>query len=239
VQSAVQALDGETTIDTDESKGTEVSVSLPLSRIAGDLVNSNGDAVPRFSLSDLPDISPPMVRLLAPTRWKELDNPRNQRCLDALSGSLARTLRTWLDLDFGTWEESEVVPDIIFLVHDDIERLRLMAKDSFAQVHKVVLCPDSQSEAAVQTLEPGTYTTIVGPLTSSKICATIKACLENVQREHDRRARSRQSSCTSQSTTSRREGDTVSITTATTDTDIDVNVNIPSVQTETSEMELP
>jgi signal transduction histidine kinase/CheY-like chemotaxis protein len=237
VQSAVQALDGETTIDTDESKGTEVSVSLPLSRIAGDLVTSNGDAVPHFSLSDVPDISPPMVRLLAPTRWKDLDNPRNQRCLDALSGSLTRTLRTWLDLDLGIWEESEEVPDIVFLVHDDIETLRLMAKDSFAQVQKVVLCPDSQSEASVQTLEPGTYTTIVGPLSSSKVCATIKACLENVQREFDRQARSRQSSCTSQSTTSRREGDTVSITTDATDTD--VNVNIPSVQTENNEMELP
>ena len=237
VQSAVQALDGETTIDTDESRGTEVSVSLPLSRISGDLVSSNFDAVPHFSLSDVPDISPPMVRLLAPTRWEKLDNPRNQRCLDALSGSLARTLRTWLDLDFGTWEESEGVPDIVFLVHDDIERLRLLAKDSFAKVHKVVLCPDSQSEAAVQTLEPGTYTTIVGPLTSSKVCATIQTCLGNAQREHNHQARSRQSSCTSRSTTSRREGDALSITNTATDTD--ANVNIPNVQTENSEMELP
>jgi signal transduction histidine kinase/CheY-like chemotaxis protein len=237
VQSAVQALDGETTIDTDESRGTEVSVSLPLSRIAGDLVNSNADAVPHFSLSGVPDISPPTVRLLAPTRWEHLDNPRNQRCLDALSGSLTRTLRTWLDLDFGIWEESEAIPDIVFLVHDDIERLRLLAKDSFAKIQKVVLCPDSQSEAAVQTLEPGTYATIVGPLTSSKVCATIKTCLQNIQRERDVRARSRQSSCASLSSAGRREGGTLSVTS--TASNPDANVNIPIVQAENSEMELP
>jgi signal transduction histidine kinase/CheY-like chemotaxis protein len=237
VQSAVQSLDGETIIDTDESRGTEVSVSLPLSRIAGDLVTSNGDAVPRFSLSDVPDVLPPTVRLLAPTRWDKLDNPRNQRCLDALSGSLARTLHTWLDLDFGTWELSEAIPDIVFLVHDDIESLRLLAKDSFAKIKKVVLCPDSQSEAAVQTLESGTYATIVGPLTSSKVCATIKTCLENVQREHGTQTRSRQSSCASQTSTGRHGGGALSISSIATDPD--ANLNIPSIQTENSEMELP
>jgi signal transduction histidine kinase/CheY-like chemotaxis protein len=237
VQSAVQALDGETAIDTDESRGTEVSVSLPLSRIAGELNNSNGDAVPHFSLSDVPDIPPPTVRLLAPSRWEKLDNPRNQRCLGALSGSLARTLRTWLDLDFGTWEASEAIPDIVFLVHDDIERLRLLAKDSFAKVRKVVLCPDSQSEAAVQTLEPGTYATIVGPLTSSKVCATIKTCLENVKRENGLQARSRQSSRASQSSASHLRGSIVSV--ASTATEPDVNLNIPTVQTENGEMEVP
>jgi signal transduction histidine kinase/CheY-like chemotaxis protein len=237
VQSAVQALDGETTIDTDESRGTEVSVSLPLSRISGDLVTSNGDAVPHFSLSDVPDMSPPTVRLLAPTRWEELDNPRNQRCLDALNGSLTRTLRTWLDLDFGIWEASEAIPDVVFLVHDDIERLRILAKDSFAKVRKVVLCPDSQSEAAVQTLEPGTYATIVGPLTSSKVCNTIKTCLENVQRENGLNVRSRQSSCASQISAGRLGNGSISI--ASTATDPDVNLNIPSIQTENGEMELP
>lgn len=237
VQSAVQALDGETTIDTDESSGTEVSVSLPLSRIAGDLVSSNGDSVPRFSLSDMPGILPPTVRLLAPTRWEELENPRNRRCLDALSGSLNRTLRTWLNLDFGIWDEYEVTPDVVFLVHDDIERLRLLAKDTFGKVQKIVLCPDSQSEAAVQALEPGTYATIIGPLTSAKVCATIKACLQNVQCECSTRATSRQSSLASKSSADRREGDTLSA--ATTATDSEVNLNIPSLQIDDTGMELP
>ena len=237
VQSAVQALEGETTIDTDESKGTEVSVSLPLSRIARDLVNSNGDGVPYLSKSDVPDMSPPTVRLLAPTRWKELDNPRNQRCLDALQGSLTRTLRTWLDLDFGTWEAPEDVPDIVFLVHDDIERMRLLANDAFGGMQKIVLCPDSQSEAAVQTLHPGTYATIVGPLTSSKVCATIKTCLQNMQRSSELHGRSRQSSCASQSSANHLESSVLS--SATSATDPDVNVNALSVQAENNEMELP
>ena len=237
VQSAVQALEGETTIDTDESRGTEVSVSLPLSRIASDLVKSNSDGVPHLSISDVPDISPSTIRLLAPTRWEELDNPRNLRCLEALKGSLTRTLRTWLDLDFGTWETSEGVPDIVFLVHNDIETLRLRAKDDFGGVQKIVLCPDSQSEAAVQTLHPGTYETIVGPLTSSKVCATIKACLQNIYRSSELYARSRQSSCASQSSANRLEDDASSA--ATTATDLDVNAKVSTLQIETGEMELP
>jgi len=237
VQSAVQALDGETAIDTDESRGTEVSVTLPLSRIAGDLANSNVDAVPHFSLSEMPDVSPPTVRLLAPTRWEAMDNPRNQRCLDALLDSLTRTLRTWLDLDFGNWETAEEIPDIVFLVHDDLERLRVLTKDSFAKIQKIVLCPDSQSEAAVQTLEPGTYVTIVGPLTSSKVCATIKVSLQNVRREHISHTRSRQSSCASHTSASLRGGGALSV--ASTATEPDVNLNIPSIQTGSGEMELP
>lgn len=197
VQSAVQALGGKTTIDTDESRGTEVSVSLPRSRLAGDENTTSVES--QHSSVTTRDLSSLHARLFAPTRWQRHDDLRHQRCLESLSSSLARTLHCWLNMDFGIWN-SEELPEIMFVLHADLERLETMTKDRYSTMHKVVLCSDVQAEAAVQNSKPGVYTTIVGPVTSSKVCAAVLSRPDNVEYEGSAHASSRHCSTTSSST---------------------------------------
>ena len=169
VQSAVQALGGETKIDTDELRGTEVSVILPRSRLAGD--EDTLAFASRVSTTTR-DASSLQARLFAPTRWHRDDDLRHQRCIESLSASLGRTLQCWLDMDFGVWN-CEKLPDIMFVLYSDLERLEAVVKNDFSTMHKVVLCSDLHAENSVQKSKPGVYTTIVGPITSSKVCAAI------------------------------------------------------------------
>jgi signal transduction histidine kinase/CheY-like chemotaxis protein len=197
VQSAVQALGGETTIDTDESRGTEVSVLLPRSRLAGDgnnaIEESNAFSANTLNLSSL------RARLFAPTRWHRDDDLRHQRSLESLTSSLARTLHCWLGMDFGTWDAEEL-PEVMFVLHSDLERLKALTTDKFSAIHKIVLCSDAQAEIAVQNSKPGIYTTIVGPVTSSKVCAAVMSRPENLENEGSVHALSRQGSYMSAST---------------------------------------
>ena len=178
VQSAVQALGGETKIDTDESRGTEVSVILPRSRLAG-----GEDALVSAShVSSLTtrDVSSLQARLFTPTRWHSEYDLRHQRCIESLSSSLGRTMRCWLDMEFGVWNGQEL-PDVMFILYSDLENLEAITKDDFSTMHKVVLCSDLHAEKAVQKSKPGVYSTIVGPITSSKVCAAILSRVVNPQ----------------------------------------------------------
>lgn len=178
VQSAVQALGGETKIDTDESRGTEVSVILPRSRLAGDedasVFESHASSVTTRDLSSL------QARLFAPTRWDREDDLRHQRCIESLSSSLDRTLQSWLGMDLGIWN-SEELPDIMFVLYSDLERLEAITKSHFNSMHKVVLCSDLHAEKSVQKSKPGVFSTIVGPITSSKVRAAVLSQSENTE----------------------------------------------------------
>ena len=176
VQSAVQALGGETKIDTDESRGTEVSVILPRSRLAGD---EDALAFASHVSTTTRDVSSLQARLFAPARWHREDDLRHQRCIESLDSSLGRTLRCWLGMDFGVWD-CEELPDVMFVLYSDLERLEAITKHDFRTMHKVVLCSDLHAEKLVQKSQPGVYTTIVGPITSSKVCAAILSQPENL-----------------------------------------------------------
>lgn len=235
VQNAVQALQGETKIETDESRGTEVSVTIPRSRLVSDTSNVD-ETAPQPIILELPDHSTLSVRLLAPSRWQQKEDLRQERCLDALSTSLARTLSTWLSIDCSIWTNSEDIPDVFFLLHTDVERLRTLAGDSFDDLQKIILCTDAQAEAELQGLKPGTFETMIGPVTSSKVCATVTTCLQRIDRQRKAHADSRQGSCTSQSTTQTNgsHGDATSVTTNATEPDGDAEslVNQPDTQVE-------
>lgn len=171
VQSAVQALGGETTIDTEESVGTEVSVSIPRSRLASD---DNTSLVSPRSSTATREVPSPTARLFAPSKWDRQDDLRHQRCLESLKSSLARTLHSWLDMDFGIWDHEEL-PDFMFLLYSDFERLDALLLGKPNSICKIVLCPDAQAEATVQKWSTGIYTTITGPVTSSKVYAAISS----------------------------------------------------------------
>lgn len=178
VQSAVQALGGETKIDTDESRGTEVSVILPRLRLAGDEDISAFE--PHAPIIATRDLSSLQARLFAPTRWHREDDLRHQRCIESLSSSLGRTLQGWLGMDFGVWDREEL-PDIMFVLYSDLERLEAILKNDFSNIHKVILCSDLHAEKSVQKSKPGVYTTIVGPITSSKVCAAVLSQSEHLE----------------------------------------------------------
>lgn len=177
VQSAVQSLGGETTIDTDESRGTEVTVSLPRSKLTGEEVAL---AESRRSSTTSRDVSSLRARLFAPSKWDCHDNLRHQRCLESLTSSLGRTLSCWFDMDFSIWDLEET-PDVIFLLFSDLERLEVMTKAKDSSIHKIVLCPDAQAAEMVRKLSTNSYTTITGPVTSSKVCAAILCRTGNTQ----------------------------------------------------------
>ncbi|KAM0716389.1 hypothetical protein Q7P37_007834 [Cladosporium fusiforme] len=222
VQRAVQALDGETKIDTDEARGTEVSVSLPRSR----LVAGACKPVPGTASDEITEIgrnlSSHSVRLLAPLRWSTPGDLRHQHCLEALTDSLARTLRTWLNLELRVWEQTEDMPSIMFFLNTDFDHLKEISGESFEGMRKVILCPDAQAETTIRTLNPGTFTTIVGPVTPSKVCAAMQVCFENVQNEREERDRSRRSSVASSSdpSASTFEDETRSMTSTITEPDL-------------------
>jgi len=178
VQSAVQALGGETKIDTDESRGTEVSVILPRLRLTGE-ENAPALEEPASSMAtqDLPALQ---ARLFAPTRWHREDDLRHQRCIESLNSSLGRTLQCWLNMDFGVWN-CEELPDVMFVLYADLDKLEAMTKNHFRTMHKVVLCSDLQAEKSVKESSPGIYTTIVGPITSSKVCAAVLSRPERLE----------------------------------------------------------
>lgn len=180
MQSAVQALGGETTIDTDEMRGTEVSVSLPRARLVGDQETTSGE--PRYASATTRDLSSLRARLFAPTKWQDREDLRHQRCLESLTSSISRTLHSWLDMDFGIWDFEEV-PEVMFVLQSDLERLEAVAKDKFNTIHKIILCSDAQAEATVNMAKPGIYSTITGPVTSSKVCAAILSQPENSEIE--------------------------------------------------------
>jgi len=179
VQSAVQALGGETKIDTDESRGTEVSVILPRLRLTGE---DNAPALesPASSMMATQELPPLHARLFAPTRWHREDDLRHQRCIESLSSSLGRTLQCWLNMDFGVWN-CEELPEVMFVLYADLDKLEAMTKNHFRTMHKVILCSDLQAENSVKDSGPGVYTTIVGPITSSKVCAAVLSRPEKLE----------------------------------------------------------
>jgi signal transduction histidine kinase/CheY-like chemotaxis protein len=191
VQSAVQALGGETKIDTDESRGTEVSVILPRSRLAGDEDASPFDSyAPSMASRDMSSLQ---ARLFAPGKWHCEEDLRHQRCIDSLSSSLGRTLQCWLDMDFEVWNCDEL-PDIMFVLYSDLEKLKAVAKENFSTMHKVILCSDLQAETSVKNSRPGVYSTIVGPITSSNVCAAVLSQFEKLENGGSAYAPSRQDS---------------------------------------------
>lgn len=202
VHSAVQALGGETTIDTDESRGTEVLVSLPRARLVGDQDTTSLET--RHPSATTRDLSSLRARLFAPTRWQDCDDLRHQRCLESLASSLARTLHSWLDMDFGVWNFEEV-PEVMFVLQSDLERLEAMTKDKFNTIHKIILCSDAQAEASVNKSRPGVYSTITGPVTSSKVSAAILSQPEIVGIESSSLPTSLHGSTTSYTTTTTNE----------------------------------
>jgi CheY-like chemotaxis protein len=86
-------------------------------------------------------------------------------------------------MDFGVWEREEL-PDIIFVLYSDLEMLEAITKNHFSNMHKVVLCSDLHAEKLVQKSKPGVYATIVGPITSSKVCAAILSRPETLENGH-------------------------------------------------------
>lgn len=222
VQNAVQALNGETKIDTDESRGTEVCVSLPRRGLAAGGCKPSPAAGSHDFVDNGKDLSSYSVRLLAPLRWSNTDNLRHQRCLEALTDSMARTLRTWLRIDLRVWDKTEGMPNIMFVSNTDLDRLREISGDSFEDLRKVILCPDAQAETTIQTLRPGFFATIVGAVTPSKICAAMQTCCEDIQNERDAHDRSRQGSVASSSdpSTNTFEDDTRSVASTMTEPDL-------------------
>jgi CheY-like chemotaxis protein len=83
-------------------------------------------------------------------------------------------------MDFGIWNGQEL-PDVMFVLYSDLEKLEAITKHGFSTMHKVVLCSDLHAEKSVQKSKPGVYSTIVGPITSSRVCAAILSRIENVE----------------------------------------------------------
>lgn len=188
VYNAIQELDGKIGFHTDELEGTEFLVTLPRNRLAekSDETHISPDDTQQ-SREGLHDFSGLNVRLLPPGRWNDENDLRHQRCLNALTTSLAHTLNTWCHIDLQLWTQPwtipEIIPDVVFVLHTDLGSLREVAGNAYECMQKVISCPNLQAEAHVRESEVGTYVTIVGPIVPSKICAAIATCYRNIQDE--------------------------------------------------------
>lgn len=187
VYSAVHRLDGTISLRTDEAEGTDFSVSLPRNQLTFSFHETHTSSGRHSPLDSVKDFSFLKVELLPPERWKgHVGDPlRDERCLDAFITSLTRTLKNWCMADLKPctqpWTTNESNPDMIFLLHSDIERLREIIGSAFHGTQKVILCPDKAAESHVQASAPGQYTTILGPIVPWKIVAAVDKCSQRVR----------------------------------------------------------
>lgn len=186
VHHAVERLGGHISFQTDESLGTDFTVSLPrvhFSEQVPDPQIGNGTR----KLEDVLDFSRYIVQLLPPRRWnkQEGDFARNQRCFDAFFASLKRNLESWCMVDLRLCTEpgssDEADPDVLIVLHSDLGDI----EQAFGTTKKVVICPDQATEAHILACTPGPCTTIVGPIVPQKIVSALERCFEQRQGRAD------------------------------------------------------
>lgn len=183
VHNAVHRLDGKISFQTDEAEGTDFFVNLPRAHFMN---SDQGTQIVglQSSIGDAVDLSSLTAQLLVPGRWKRdgEETLRNQRCLETFITSLTQTLSTWchVDLQLCTepWDISGPIPDVVLLLHSDIEEMRRIAGDAFDDTKKVLLCPEEAAETHVRESALKMYTTISGPVMPYKVISALKMLLQ-------------------------------------------------------------
>lgn len=183
VRNAVQALNGEMSLNTDTQTGTRVAIVLPQSELTTGPGSSRKKSLQDFVRGYKQEHLGRTACLFEPGRWKDPCNARHVQSRRTLIDSLYCTLRSWLNIDLKVWAANEELPTYFIVLYADLDRMREEVGHKFEQSRKVVLCADSHAQATLSPAELGVFATLTSPITPSKLCAAISTISRSSQKQ--------------------------------------------------------
>lgn len=129
--------------------------------------------------------------LFEPGQWKDADNARHTHCHRILTGSLSCNLRSWLNISLNAWNSNDESPTYFVVFHADLHAMREEIGAAYEASRKIIICPDSQTQATMSLAELGVYAAITSPLTPSKL----RAAISEVDRKNPQERGTITSSC--------------------------------------------
>jgi CheY-like chemotaxis protein len=176
VQGAVRDLKGRISFDSDESKGTEVRVTLPRQSLAPARYDSPGHGPgnpERWKLQAGP-LPITDVQLFIPTQWREASDPRNGRSLREMTDSLDRIFYSWFGVRLRLWEKGIEEAKILLVLDTDLKHASESLQNAFRNKWKLVLCPDARPLSEASKI--GIASSVPGLVTPYKLQAALSAC---------------------------------------------------------------
>jgi CheY-like chemotaxis protein len=183
VRNAIQALDGEMSLDTDTKTGTRVSITLPRSKLTLRSSLTRESFLQDFVTDNEHEYLGKTARLFEPGLWTDPHNARHVRCRRSLIASLSCTLRSWLKIDLNVWKSDDELPTYFIVFYADLDRMREEVGVAFEESQKIVICPSSLAQATLSPADLGVFAALTSPLTPSKLCAAISTVSRNSQKQ--------------------------------------------------------
>lgn len=155
VKGNLDALGGHMKLETDETLGSTVTISIPVPNLIGDVEQKpEDDSTGRGGTSVIPPMPVceegelPFLRacIYAP---KTGEDKRGKRSIRLLHESLSHTLGAWFQPRIALWQEGqdESLPHLVFIAYPDLESFRISSGKAFTAVKKVVVCADVDDES--------------------------------------------------------------------------------------------
>ncbi|KAI4956590.1 hypothetical protein J4E91_000802 [Alternaria rosae] len=162
-------LSGDMQIESNRKEGSTFTVTLPSSQALYEapeqaLESSNSQA----GTAGLHQLD---MSLFTPTRWRSGDSLRNQRCIDLLLRSLAKSLSRWFNIRVIPWESASRASQrrlLVVLEEDEDSALRACG-GACDNCERIRLCPDVQTAPSLYSTPSKGVATIAGAVTSSKL----------------------------------------------------------------------
>lgn len=184
VKRNVDILEGSINLETDETLGSTVAITLPIPSLTGDeeqrpennLYGQDGTAaiplVPERDQSELPLLK---ASLYVP-KWLGRNDKRGERSIRLLHESLAKTFSAWFQPRMTLWREGqdEDMPHIVFIAQDNLGTFQEASRQAFSDVKKVVVCADigkdsELDERKIRTASKAADAIITGSILPSKL----------------------------------------------------------------------
>lgn len=200
IKQNVEELEGTIQIDSEQTLGTTVTVSLPLQQLTqgieqqpeNDHQGRGGTAIipplPDLDESDLPELK---ACIYAPSSWMSRYDERDKRSIVLLRESIRHTLGVWFQPLLSVWQEAErgeedqELPDLILVIQHDLERFRESSGRKFSNVKTVVICADVGKNSESDHGKAGTASSvadaiITGAIIPSKLWETVTLLFPHV-----------------------------------------------------------
>jgi len=154
VKRNAETLEGTVQIDTEETLGSTVTISIPLANLTADVEQNPGrnaygrggtalkPPMPKDPPADMPVLK---ACVYAPSDWMRRNDKRDQRSVELLHQSLSHTLGAWVQPKISIWQQSaehDELPDLVFVAQTDLKIFAEVAGEEFKDVKTIVVCAD-------------------------------------------------------------------------------------------------
>jgi len=204
IKQNIEELEGTIHIDSEQTLGTTVTMSLPIQKLTQGLEqqsksNNQGRGgtalMPKLRDQDGSDLPQLKACIYAPLSWMTRYDDRDKRSIGMLRESLRHTLGAWFRPVLSVWqevecnEENQTLPDLIFVIHRDVERFRQTSSKKFRKVKTIVICADvgKNSKSDYGKIEAASFVAdaiITGSVVPSKLWKTVTLLFPHVIPSH-------------------------------------------------------